>query len=128
MNEYLPELTIKMTDDFGHSILLTQAHCGEDSVVEIHPLHLRFMCEKLGLFPRNDEQLAKENRTLTRRNGLLADRLNRLADLLDSNRSADISSLQASARAGADLASEFRQEHADSRVESGLAGDDARRP
>lgn len=60
----LPNLEITKTED--GLIRLTQEGQGESDIVDIHPLQVRIIAEKLGLLPtpNNDEQVAQKQLAL----------------------------------------------------------------
>jgi len=86
LNDNIPELKIEfMADGMGDGlILLEQDSGGNVDRVAIHPIHLRYLAEKMGLVETSDRQAQKTIATLTRRLLLLRDRIEHLDDLLMS--------------------------------------------
>lgn len=84
LNDNIPELKIEfMADGQGDGlILLEQDSCGNIDRVAIHPIHLRYLAEKMGLTETSDPQAAKTIATLQRRMILLRDRIDHLGDYL----------------------------------------------
>lgn len=112
LNDNIPELKIEfMADGQGDGlILLEQDGCGNVDRVAIHPIHLRYMAEKMGLIETSDPTAHKTIATLTRRMNLLRDRIDHLADWLanhSDSKHADLTYEQTYARATADIADEF---------------------
>ena len=112
MNDNIPELKIEMTDDGQGDglIFLEQDSCGNIDCVAIHPIHLRYMAEKMGLVESSDPTAAKTIATLQRRMLVLRDRLENLHDYLvnhSDHRHADLSYEVTCATACLDIADEF---------------------
>jgi len=112
LNDNIPELKIEfMADDTGDGlILLEQDSCGNIDRVAIHPIHLRYMAEKMGLIETSDPTAHKTIATLTRRLLLLRDRIGNLHNYLvnhSDHRHADLSYEVTYATACIDLAEEF---------------------
>lgn len=84
LNDNIPELKIEfMADGQGDGlILLEQDSCGNVDRVAIHPIHLRYMAEKMGLIEASDPQAAKTIATLARRLQLLNSRIQHLDNWL----------------------------------------------
>ncbi|TAL89595.1 MAG: hypothetical protein EPN46_02460 [Candidimonas sp.] len=115
MKDSFPDLKIElMTDDTGDGLILLEQKDSEDiGSIAIHPVHLRYMAEKLGLVQTSDPQAQKTIATLTRRLCLLRDRIDHLADWLatySDSQHADLTYEQTYARATADMADEFCEE------------------
>lgn len=77
MNADIPNLTIATTTD-GMIELEQQNGLDEPDRIEIHPLHLRYMAEQIGLAPTSDSTAARTIATLQRRLLLLRDRIKEL--------------------------------------------------
>lgn len=112
MNDSIPDLKIELMDDgIGEGlIILEQDDSGNVDRVAIHPLHLRYMAEKMGLIETSDPQAAKTIATLTRRMRLLRDRIDRLHNYLvnhSDHKHAALSYEVTYATACIDLADEF---------------------
>ncbi|WP_309683030.1 hypothetical protein [Polaromonas sp.] len=112
MNDSIPDLKIEMMDDGQGDglIMLTQDGSGNVDRVAVHPLHLRYMAEKMGLMESNDPQAAKTIATLQRRMALLRDRIDNLHNYLvnhSDHKHADLSYEVTYATACIDLADEF---------------------
>ena len=112
MNDSIPELKIEMMDDGQGDglILLEQDNCGNIDRVAIHPIHLRYIAEKMGLVESSDPTAAKTIATLQRRMLALRDRIESLADWMarySDHKHADLSHETTLLHAMADLASEW---------------------
>lgn len=112
MNDNIPDLKIElMTDGQGDGlILLEQDSGGNIDRVAIHPIHLRYMAEKMGLVLSSDPTAAKTTATLQRRMVALRDRINNLADWMarhSDHKHADLSYETTQLDAMADLAREW---------------------
>ena len=112
MNDNIPELKIEMmADGTGDGlILLEQDSCGNIDRVAIHPIHLRYMAEKMGLVETSDPQAQKTIAMLTRRMVALRDRMESLADWMaqySDHKHADLSYETTQLNAMADLACEW---------------------
>ena len=112
LNDNIPELKIEfMADGMGDGlILLEQDSCGNVDRVVIHPVHLRYMAEKMGLIETTDPTAQKTIATLTRRLHLLNFRIqhldNWLRTLSDTDH-ADLTYEIGFSGGTADMASEF---------------------
>ena len=112
MNDNIPELKIEMMDDGQGDglIFLEQDSCGNIDRVAIHPIHLRYMAEKMGLVESSDPTAAKTIATLQRRMVALRDRIESLADWMarySDHKHADLSHETTQLDAMADLAREW---------------------
>lgn len=112
MNDSIPDLKIELMDDGEGEglILLEQDSCGNIDRVAIHPIHLRYMAEKMGLVPSSDLLAAKTIATLQRRMTALRDRIERLAEWMaqhSDHQHADLSHETTQLDAMADLAREW---------------------
>ena len=111
MNDAIPDLKIElMNDSHGSLILLEQDSGGNLDRVAIHPIHLRYMAEKMGLVESSDPQAAKTIATLQRRMVALRDRIESLADWMaqySDHKHADLSYETTQLNAMADLAREW---------------------
>ena len=99
-------------DDNGPVIFLTQPADGynEPDTVCLHPLQLRAVCEKFGIFATTDQEAQKTIASLTRRLLVLHERIDHLANWLanhSDSKHADLSYEQTYATATADIAGEF---------------------
>lgn len=112
INDNIPALKIELMDDGkGEAlILLTQDDYGDAYSVSLHPIHLRYLAEKMGLIETSGPQAIKTIDKLTRRLHLLRDRVEHLANSLATNPSG---CQQDYARATADIANEFCAELSD---------------
>ena len=112
MNDNIPDLKIEMMND-GHGdglILLEQDSGGNIDRVAIHPIHLRYMAEKMGLLESSDPTAQKTIATLQRRMISLRDRIENLSDWMaefSDHRHADLSYETNQLDAMADLAREW---------------------
>jgi hypothetical protein len=112
MNDNIPELKIEqMIDGTGEGlILLEQDSGGNIDRVAIHPIHLRYMAEKMGLIETADPQAVQAIAKLERRLRLLRDRIEHMGNYLanhSDHRHADLSYEVTYMTATADLADEF---------------------
>jgi hypothetical protein len=112
IDDSIPDLKIEhMQDGIGDGlILLEQDNCGNIDRVAIHPLHLRFMAEQMGLVESSAPQAQKTIATLKRRLLMLRDRIDHLTDWLltkSDYKHADLSYEQTYATATSDIAGEF---------------------
>ena len=111
MNDNIPELKIEMmADEHGSLIILEQDSGGNLDRVAIHPIHLRYMAEKMGLITTNDPQALKTIAALQRRMQALRDRIESLADWMaqhSDHKHADLSHETTQLNAMADLAREW---------------------
>ena len=112
MNDSIPDLKIEHMDDGQGDglIVLEQDSGGNIDRVAIHPIHLRYMAEKMGLVETSDPQAAKTIATLQRRMMALRDRIASLADWMaqySDHRHADLSHETTQLNATADLAREW---------------------
>lgn len=111
MNDSIPDLKIELMDDsHGSLILLEQDSGGNIDRVAIHPIHLRYMAEKMGLADTSDPQALKTVTTLQRRMVLLRDRIDKLHHYLvnhSDHKHADLSYEVTYATACIDMADEF---------------------
>ena len=115
MNDNIPALKIELMDDgnSANSILLTQDNCGNVHSVAIHPMHLRYMAEKMELIEASDPKAHKTIAKLTRQLLALRERIDYLADWLanhSDHKHADLSYEMTYATATADIAEEFCHE------------------
>ena len=123
MNDSIPDLKIEhITDGMGDGlILLTQDNCGNVDSVAIHPMHLRYMAEKLGLIETGDLTAQKTIATLTRQMLALRERIDHLAEWLanhSDHKHADLSYEMTYATATADIAEAFCYDLSESGVAS----------
>ena len=111
MNDNIPELKIEMmADEQGSLILLEQDGGGDLDRIAIHPIHLRYMAEKMGLITTNDPQILKTIAALQRRMLALRDRIENLSDWMaqhSDHKHADLSHETTQLNAMADLAREW---------------------
>ena len=112
MNDNIPDLKIElMADGQGDGlILLEQDSGGNLDRVAIHPLHLRYMAEKMGLIETSDPTTQKTIVTLQRRMVALRDRIESMADWMakySDHKHADLSYETTQLDAMADLAREW---------------------
>lgn len=112
MNDNIPDLKIEMLNDGQGDglILLEQDSGGNIGRVAIHPIHLRYMAEKMGLLESSDPTANKTITTLQRRMVALRDRIENLSDWMarfSDHRHADLSHETTRLTAMADLAREW---------------------
>ena len=111
MNYTILNLSIETIDDAGEvTIRLEQDCCGNVDRVDIQPLHVRYIAEKIGLIETSDPQAAKTIAKLERRLLMLRDRIDHIADWLvnhSDSEHANLSYEQTYATATADIAAEF---------------------
>lgn len=112
MNDSIPDLKIEhIADGVGDGlILLTQDNCGNTDSVAIHPIHIRYMAEKMGLIQTIDPKAQNTIATLTRQLLALRERIDHLADWLanhSDHKHADLSYELTYANATADIAEAF---------------------
>lgn len=112
MNDSIPDLKIElMNDDHGEGLILMEQDSGGNLVrVAIHPIHLRYMAEKMGLLESSDPTAQKTISTLKRRMMALRDRIESLADWMakySDHKHADLSHETTQLTALADLAREW---------------------
>ena len=86
MNDDIPSLKIEHMDDgIGDGlILLEQDSGGNVDRIAIHPVHLRYLAENMGLAETGDPQALKTIATRQRRMLLLRDRSEHLSHWLHS--------------------------------------------
>ena len=118
LNDNIPELKIEfMADGTGDGlILLEQDSCGNVDRVAIHPIHLRYMVEKMGLIETSDPTARKTIATLTRRLQLLNSRIQHLDNWLRTLSDTDHADLNYEigfSGGTADMAAEFCAELVD---------------
>jgi hypothetical protein len=115
MNTRIPELSIALTTE-GLIELEQQNGLDEPDRIEIHPLHLRHMAEKMGLVGEMSASEADALRMvdkLARRLKMLHERIDRLDDLLlncSDHAHANLDWEVSFSRATCDLADEFVRE------------------
>lgn len=111
MNDNIPELKIERLDDeTGSLIMLEQDSGGNIDRVAIHPIHIRYMAEQMGLVKTSDPQATATIAALERRLRMLKDRIGHLADYIakhSDHEHADLSYELTYAVATADIADEF---------------------
>ena len=112
LNDNIPELKIEfMADGTGDGlILLEQDSCGNIDRVAIHPIHLRYMAEKMGLIETSDPTAQKTIATLTRRLLLLNQRIQHLDNWLrtfSDTKHADLTYELGFSGGTSDMAAEF---------------------
>lgn len=104
----IPHLNIEVLDN--GNIRLENESMGDSYAVDIHPMHLRHIAEKMGLVESGDPQAQKTIAMLTRRLESLSDRVHFLADYLanhSDHKHADLDYETTYARATSDIAYEF---------------------
>ena len=104
----IPHLNIEVLDN--GNIRLENDSMGDCYAVDLHPIHLRHIAEKMGLVELSDAQAQKTIATLTRRLLVLHERIDHMAYWLanhSDNKHADLSYEQTYATATADIAEEF---------------------
>ena len=112
MNDNIPDLKIEMMNDGQGDglILLEQDSGGNIDRVAIHPIHLRYMAEKMGLVESSDPTTQKTIATLQRRMISLRDRIESLSDWMAQfrdHRHTDLSHETTQIAAMADLSREW---------------------
>src|SRR5690606_19109296 len=81
-DENIPSLKIEPCED--GTVMLEQDWCGNVDRVSIHPIHLRFMAEKLGMVPAvtaQEMEQAHRSSTWERRLRVLCSRIERLDEM-----------------------------------------------
>ena len=112
LNDNIPELKIERMDD-GHGdglILLEQDSGGNIDRVAIHPIHLRYMAEKMGLVETSDPAAQQTIAKLSRRLLVLNERVDHIANYLanhSDHRHADLTYEMTYATATAEISDEF---------------------
>ena len=109
LDTQIPELNIER-DECGGCLLLEQDSGGNVDRVALHPIHVRYLAEQMGLVPTSDPEGAKKIAALERRLRMLKDRISHLADYLSNHSDhshADLTYELIYATATADLADEF---------------------
>lgn len=109
LDERIPELNIERDERSG-LIMLEQDSGGNIDRLALHPIHVRFLAEQMGLVATSDPEGAKKIAALERRLRILQGWISNLADSLlghQNPRAADITGDLAFAVATADLADEF---------------------
>ena len=104
----VPHLNIEVLNN--GNIRLENESMGDCYSVDLHPMHLRLIAEKMGLVEASDPQAQKTNATLTRRLLVLHERIDHMAYWLanhSDSKHADLSYEQTYATATADIAGEF---------------------
>ena len=104
----IPHLTIEVLP--GGLIRLENESMGDSYTVDVHPVHIRLMAEKMGLLQTSNPLAAKTIATLQRRLVALRDRISHLGEYLalhSDSQHADLSYEQTYATASADIADEF---------------------
>lgn len=84
-DENIPSLKIEPCED--GTVMLEQDWCGNVDRVSIHPIHLRFMAEKLGMVPAvtaQEMEQAHRASTWERRLRVLCSRIERLDEMLQA--------------------------------------------
>ncbi len=119
--ERIPELKIEH-DPETNTLMLEQEWSGNVDRIELHPLHVRLMAEKIGLLSPRDNGYHPSAATLTRRLLVLRERINHLAKhlaLYSDHDHADLDYETDYANATSDIAIEFCADFAPARVEPG---------
>lgn len=104
----IPHLNIEVLDN--GNIRLENESMGDCCAVDVHPMHLRLVAEKMGLVETSDPQAQKTIAALTRRLHVMRDRVDHLAYWLANHsdgQHADLSYELTYATATADIAGEF---------------------
>lgn len=108
MHDDIPELRIQPMDQGSPLLLLEQDGGGNVDRIAVHPIHVRYMAERLGLAESSDLDAHRTIARLSRRLRLLTGRIVELADQLDGFSDAlEREKAHVYARATADLAEEF---------------------
>jgi len=110
IDDSIPDLKIERVEDGigGGLIVLTQDQCGSIESVAIHPLHLRFMAEQMGLVATSDPAALKTIETLTRRLHRLRERAEHMAQWMAEHATTDgMAYGQVYAQATAEIAAEY---------------------
>lgn len=106
MRDDIPELRIEPMDEGSPLLLLEQDGGGNVDRVAVHPIHVRYMAERMGLAEASDLDAHRTIARLTRRMRMLTGRIVELADQLNGFSDA-MEREKALARATADMAVEF---------------------
>ena len=113
MHDKIPSLNIELMDDgIGDGLIILEQddNCGDVHSLVIHPIHLRYMAEKMGLVETSDPTAHKTIAMLTRRLLELNERIQHLDYFLNNHsdtRHASLDYEQSYAGATADIAREF---------------------
>lgn len=112
MNDQIPAVNIELIEDGLEKglIVLETCHDWERMKIKIHPLHVRYLAEKIGLINSNDQQRLKTVEALRRKLFKLRDRAIELSEHLGDcslNDKAVIDTCWHYAVASADIAAEF---------------------
>ena len=123
LNDSIPDLKIEhITDGLGDGlIMLTQDNCGNVDSVAIHPIHLRYIAEKMGLIESSDPKAQKTIATLRHQMLTLRERIDHIANWLanhSDHKHADLSYEMTYATATADIAEAFCYDLSESGVAS----------
>jgi len=110
MTETIPQLSISTLPN-GNLRLENEDPMGAQSyVLDLHPIQVRLMAERLGLVATSDVQAARRIQALSRRLWVLGSRIERLADYLvncSDHAHADLSWEMTYCNATRDIADEF---------------------
>ena len=104
----IPQLNIEVLEN--GCIRLESESIDDNYIVDIHPVQLRYIAEKMGLIATSDPQALKTIAALQRRMILLSDRIGNLHNYLvnhSDHRHADLTYEVTYANATADMADEF---------------------
>lgn len=112
LNDNIPELKIELLDDGKGEALILQEQDSSGNVdrVAIHPIHLRYLAEKMGLIETSDPTARKTIATLTRRLLLLNQRIQHLDNWLrtfSDTKHADLTYELGFSGGTSDMAAEF---------------------
>lgn len=109
----IPGLKIERADNENGDSLITLKQddaCGNIEIVVLHPIHVRYLAEHMGLLEMADRQSQKTIAAMKRRLEALYDRIEFLHDFLcnhSDNKHADLSFEQGYAAATVDIGYEY---------------------
>ena len=113
----IPGLKIERTDNENGDSLITLVQddgCGQIDRIALHPIHVRYLAEHMGLLEMADQQSRKTITAMKRRLEVLAHRIeflrHCLIDLTPDNEQADVSVEQEYIKATSAITDEFMLE------------------
>ena len=110
IHDQIPNLNIERMDDgIGDGLIILEQddNCGTVHSLAIHPIHLRYMAEKMGLVETNDPQACKTIARLSRQLLTLNERIQHLDKCLGNCLHDHLDYEQSYAEATSDIAREF---------------------
>lgn len=112
MSEHIPDLRIEAVQHDGANLLRIEQidGSGQSYIIDLHPLHVHHLAERLGIIDAAHRGAIEEVRALRRRMLLLRDRIDELDDIVRKSgidRHADITELSTYSFATIQMANEF---------------------